>query len=724
MSLNNKKEYTINYGGKLVTIETGRFAKQADGAVLVSCNGTQVLVTVCSARDLKDGQDFFPLLVEYQEKFYAAGKFLGGFIKREARPSTAEILAARLIDRPLRPMFPSDYMFDTVVTAQVLSYNEAGDPEVLAGLGASAAIAISDIPFAASLGSAKVGRIDGKFILNPNHNEWANSDLEIAVAASADAILMVEGEAKIVPEKEMLAAIFFAHDNIREFCTLVDKMQKEIGKPKRTYVSAESNTTLVNKVATDFAIDARKALSINPKLERQAAVRELTAKVATAIKANPTAFGLADDKGASKEAFKAVDGLMYDLMRKDIIEEEKRIAGRKLDQVRPIETEVNVLNAPHGSSLFTRGETQVMATVTIGGSVGDQMADRIMGISYDKFYLHYNFPGYSVAEAKGSRGAGRRELGHGNLAERALKAVMPPQEKFAYTTRVVCEVLESNGSSSMGSVCSGSMALMDAGVPLVNPVAGIAMGLVTDGTGRYKVLTDILGDEDHLGDLDFKVAGTKDGVTAIQMDIKITGLTREIITDAIGKAYNGRMHILGEMAKTISAPREGFKPGVPTIMTLNIPTDKIGALIGPGGKNIKKLQETYSVTIEITEEGLVKVLGTDVTVLKTVVDTINLQINGPEIGAVYEARIDSIKEYGAFVEIGAGVSGLVHVSELSDERVQNVEDFVSEGQVIKVKVLEIDKMGRIKLSAKAVEAIKRKEGTAAPVKTENKPKAE
>lgn len=723
MSLNNKKEYTINYGGKLVTIETGRFAKQADGAVLVSCNGTQVLVTVCSARELKDGQDFFPLLVEYQEKFYAAGKFLGGFIKRENRPSTAEILACRLIDRPLRPMFPSDYMFDTVVTCQVLSYNEAGDAEVLAGLGASAAIAISDIPFAASLGTAKVARIEGKLVLNPNHADWAKSDLEIAVAASADAILMVEGEAHIVPEKEVLEAIFFAHDNIKEFCALVDKMQKEVGKAKRKYVSAEANTKLSSKVEADFATAARAALSINPKLERQAAVRELTAKVAAAIKADPTAFGLADEKGASKEAFKAVDGLMYDMMRKDILEKELRIAGRKLDQVREIETEVNVLQAPHGSSLFTRGETQVMATVTIGGSVGDQMLDRISGLTYDKFYLHYNFPGYSVAEAKGSRGAGRRELGHGNLAERALKAVMPSQEKFAYTTRVVCEVLESNGSSSMGSVCSGSMALMDAGVPLVNPVAGIAMGLITDGA-KYKILTDILGDEDHLGDLDFKVAGTKDGVTAIQMDIKITGLTREIITDAIGKAYNGRMHILGEMAKTISAPRDGFKPGVPTIMTLNIPTDKIGALIGPGGKNIKKLQEGFSVTIEITEEGLVKVLGTDVNVLKTVVDTINLQINGPEIGAVYEARIDSIKEYGAFVEIGAGVSGLVHVSELSDERVQNVEDFVSEGQVIKVKVLEIDKMGRIKLSAKAVEAIKKKEGVATPAKTETKPKAE
>ncbi len=709
MALNNKKEYKINYGGKEVTIETGRLAKQSDGAVLVSCNGTQVLVAVNSARELKDGQDFFPLLVEYQEKFYAAGKFLGGFIKRENRPSTAEILACRLIDRPLRPMFPSDYMFDTVVTCSVLSYSEKGDPEVLAGLGAFAAIAISDIPFAAPLGSAKVGRIDGKLVLNPDHADWAKSDLEIVIAGSKDAILMVEGEAQIVPEKEVLEAINFGHDHVKEFCELVAKMQKEVGKAKRTYVSAEANKTLSTKVAADFSAKARAALAINDKMQRQDAVRALNKSVAEAIKADPAAFGLKDDKGASKEAYKAIDGLLYDMMRADILNEGKRIAGRKLDEVRKIETEVSILEAPHGSSLFTRGETQVMATVTVGGSVGDQMADRISGLTYDKFYLHYNFPGFSVGEAKGSRGAGRRELGHGNLAERALKAVMPSQETFSYTTRVVCEVLESNGSSSMGSVCSGSLALMDAGVPIKAPVAGIAMGLVTEG-GKYKVLTDILGDEDHLGDLDFKVAGTKDGVTAIQMDIKITGLTREIIAEAIAQAHKGRLHILGEMEKTIKTSREGFKPGVPTIMTVMIPTDKIGALIGPGGKNIKKLQEGFNVTIEITEEGMVKVLGSDMDVLKTAISTINMQINGPEIGSVYDARVDSIKEYGAFVDIGSGVSGLVHVSEMSDDRVQNPADYISEGETIKVKVLEIDKMGRIKLSAKAVQSLKKKEG--------------
>jgi polyribonucleotide nucleotidyltransferase len=704
----NKKVYTLNYGGKEVTVETGRLAKQADGAVLVSSMGTQVLVAVCSARDLKDGQDFFPLLVEYQEKFYAAGKFLGGFIKRENRPSTAEILTCRLIDRPLRPMFPSDYMFDTVVTCSVLSYNPAGDPEVLAALGASAAISISDIPFTAPLGACKVGRVEGKFVINPDLDLWAKSDLEIAISGSKEAILMVEGEAHIVPEKDVLAAINFGHEQIKNYCDFIAKIQKEIGKTKRTYVSAEPIKKLGEQVKADFTSIARSALAINDKLERQNAVRSLNKLVTDAIKKEPTKFGLADDKGASKEAYKAVDELLYNMMRNDILVEGKRIAGRKLTEVRKIETEVSVLNAPHGSSLFTRGETQVMATVTVGGSLGDQMSDRITGLSYSKFYLHYNFPGFSVAEAKGSRGAGRRELGHGNLAERALKAVMPPQETFSYTTRIVCEVLESNGSSSMGSVCSGSMALMDAGVPIVNPVAGIAMGLIKEGN-NYKILTDILGDEDHLGDMDFKVAGTKDGVTAIQMDIKITGLTPQIIEEAIHQAYTGRMHILGEMEKTIKTHRDGFKAGVPTILTVMIPPDRIGALIGPGGKNIKKLQEEYKVTIEITEEGMVKVLGPDTEILKTCIATINLQINGPEIGSIYEARVDSIKEYGAFVEIGAGVSGLVHVSELTDERVQRVEEFLTEGEVIKVKVMEIDKMGRIKLSAKAVQSLKRKE---------------
>jgi polyribonucleotide nucleotidyltransferase len=519
----NKKVWSLNYGGKEVTIETNRLAKQADGSVLVTCGGTQVLVTVCSARKMKEGMDFFPLLVEYTEKFYAAGKFLGGFRKREGRPTDQETLNARLIDRPLRPLFPSGYMFETVVSCTTMSYSPDGDPEVLAGLGASAALTISDIPFAGPIGTCKVGRIDGQYVLNPTHDQWEESDMEISVAASSDAILMVEGEADIVPEDEVLGAIWFAHDNIKEYVKLLEQVRSEVGKPKREFISAAANETMVNKITSDYAGVAREAISVVDKLERQHAVKAIEETVKTAMAADPAAFGLSEGDAFGKEAYKGVDELLYNMMRADILDEEKRIGGRPLTQVRQIETEAGVLKVPHGSSLFTRGETQVIAAVTIGGKTGEQMSDRIVGINYDKFYLHYNFPPYSVGEARGVRGVGRRELGHGNLAERGVKPVLPAE--FPYTTRVVCEVLESNGSSSMGSVCSASMALMDAGVPLKAPVAGIAMGLISEGD-RFKILTDILGDEDHLGDMDFKVAGTTEGITAIQMDIKITGLTR------------------------------------------------------------------------------------------------------------------------------------------------------------------------------------------------------
>ncbi len=697
----NKVVYSLNYGGKEVTIETGRLAKQADGSVLVSCEGTQVLVTVCSATEVKDGQDFFPLLVEYTEKFYSAGKFLGGYLKREGRPSTQETLNARLIDRPLRPLFPEGYMFDTVVSCTVMSYGKGGDPEILASLGASAALSISDIPFAKAIGTCKVGRIDGKLVINPDFDQWEKSDLEIIVAASDDAILMVEGEAHIVPEDEVLEAIFFGHDQIREYVKVVEKMKAEIGKPKREFVSAAANETMNAKTEADYATAARKAIEINDKLERQKAVKAIMADVKGAIAADPAAFGLTEDDSPGKEAYKAVDELMYTMMRKDILAEGKRIAGRGLTEVRKIETEVSVLDAPHGSSLFTRGETQVLAAVTVGGSAGNQMVDRIVGKIEDSFYLHYNFPPYSVGEARGVRGVGRREQGHGNLAERALKAVMPDQEKFPYTTRVVCEVLESNGSSSMGSVCSGSMALMDAGVPLKAPVAGIAMGLITEGD-NFKILTDILGDEDHLGDMDFKVAGTEDGITAIQMDIKITGLTREIVEKAMAQAHDGRKHILGEMAKTVASHRDEFKAGVPRIQSFNIDKDKIGALIGPGGKNIKALQEEFPVELDINDDGTVKVLGTDPEIITQCISRVKLQLNGPEVGSIFTGTVASIKDFGCFVDICPGVSGLVHVSEIAEERVHDVNDYVSEGDVVQVKVLESDRFGRFKLSIKAV----------------------
>jgi polyribonucleotide nucleotidyltransferase len=705
--LYDKKEFAINYGGKEVIIETGRLAKQADGAVLVTSGQTQVLVTVCSDTNMMEGQDFLPLTVDYREKLYAAGKFLGGFMKRETRPTTQETLIARLIDRPIRPLFPEGYFYETSVQATVLSYGQEGDPEVLAGIGASAALSVSDIPFNGPIASCKVGRINGNLVLNPDVNKWDESDIEISVSATKDAILMVEGECKLISEDEMLGALMFAHDHIRQMCETIIRMQQQVGRPKRQFVPVMPNHQMMEAIIQTFTREAAASLAIGPKLERQRAVKALQKNVAQAFKENPSRFGLTEDAQFEKQAFAAVDSLLYKMMRSDILDKEKRIGGRGLRQVRPIQTEVEILRQPHGSALFTRGETQVLATATLGGSEGDQMSDTIHGINYDKFYLHYSFPPFSVGESRTSRGPGRRELGHGNLAERAVKAVLPNQEEFPYTIRVACEVLESNGSSSMGSVCSASMALMDAGVPLKTPVAGIAMGLIYE-QGRYKILSDILGDEDHLGDMDFKVAGNEQGISAIQMDIKISGINEEIIANALAQAKEGRMHILNEMSKTVQSHRPSFKAGVPRIVSFKIPPDRIGELIGPGGKNIKALQENYQVTIECMEDGTIRVLGIDTEKIDACIALADMQINGPKIGTDYDGKVVTIKEYGAFVDIAPGVSGLVHVSEFSNDRVNNVEDYVREGDIIKVRVVEIDRMGRVKLSAKVVAPLKRR----------------
>ncbi len=705
--MNDKKEFKFNYGGKEVIIETGRLAKQADGAVLMTCEGTQVLVTVCSAKEVNDGQDFFPLMVDYKEKFSAAGKFLGGYMKREARPGNHEILLMRMIDRPLRPLFPEGYMFETIVMAQVLSYDPAVDPEVLAGLGAAAALEISDIPFSGPLGFCKVAKIDGKLVLNPATTELEKSEIELVVAASSDAILMVEGEASEVSEEDMLEAINFGHDNIKEFCKLLKDVQKKVGKKKREFKSVAANTKLVEAVASKFKNEARQCLEITDKLERQDAINALQKTIIGALQVAPAQFNLTEESDFKKEGKKATDEVMYKMMRADIIKDSKRIGGRKLDEIRPIETEVNLLKRVHGSSLFTRGETQVLASVTLGGKEGEQMSDRLTGLFYDKFYLHYTFAPYSVGEARGYRGVGRREVGHGNLAERALKKMLPSQAEFPYTIRVSCEVTESNGSSSMGSVCSGSMALMDAGVPLYRPVAGIAMGLIKEGK-EFKILSDILGDEDHLGDMDFKVAGTDKGITAIQMDIKITGIDNPIMKQAMTQAKAGRLHILGEMGKTINTSRERFKDGVPTITTTNIDKEKIGMLIGPGGKNIKALQEKYEVKIDITEEGQVNILSANIDNNNLVKEIIDMQITGPKVGNDYEGTVVTIKEYGAFVDLVDGVAGLVHVSELSDARVNDVNEYLSEGDKVKVRVLDIDRFGKIKLSIKAIKPLEKK----------------
>jgi polyribonucleotide nucleotidyltransferase len=706
--INNKKEFKINFGGKEVTVETGRFAKQADAAVMVSCEGTQVLVTLGCAREVNDSLDFFPLLVDYKEKFYAAGKFLGGFMKRESRPSNAEILIMRLIDRPLRPLFPEGFLNETVIMAQVLSHKtEGGDPEVLAGLGAAACLAISNVPFNGPMGYTKVGKIDGKLVLNPTKAEFKNSEIELLVAGSHEAILMVEGEANNVSEKDMLEAIVFGHTHIKEYCALLDKMTKEVGKKKREFTPAMPNATLMTEAMKDFTSEARKVLSIDDKQERTGATADFKKTIKEALKANFAKYGLTETSEFGKEAAKVTDEVLYKLMRADILNEEKRIAGRAVDKVRAIETETGVLSSVHGSALFTRGETQVLAAVTIGGKEGEQMYDSIHGVGYDKFYLHYTMAPFSVGEARGYRGVGRREIGHGNLAERALKKAMPSQTDFPYTVRIACEVLESNGSSSMGSVCSGSMALMDAGVPLTAPIAGIAMGLIKEGD-KYKILTDILGDEDHLGDMDFKLAGTAEGITAIQMDMKIAGISEEIFQKALAQAKVARVHILEEMAKTIATGRTGFKAGVPQIKMFKIAPDKIGALIGPGGKNIKALQENFKVTMDVQEDGTVKVLGVDVAKIDEVISLAEMQLNGPKIGAVYKGTVVTIKEYGAFVDIVAGLAGLVHVSEIADERVNDPNEYLTEGQEVDVKVMEVDRFGKIKLSIRAIAPLAKK----------------
>jgi polyribonucleotide nucleotidyltransferase len=573
--------------------------------------------------------------------------------------------------------------------------------------GYAACLAISDVPFNGPMGYSKVGKIDGKLVLNPTKEQFKTSELELLVAGSKDAILMVEGEANTVSEADMLEAIVFGHTNIKEYCGLLDQMAKEVGKKKREFVPVNPNEALMTAAMADFTADARKVLSIDGKQDRTVATSVFKKKIKEALKTNFAKYGLTETTDFGKEAAKVTDEVLYKLMRADILNEEKRIAGRPVTKVRAIETETSILTSVHGSSLFTRGETQVLAAVTIGGKEGEQMYDSIHGVGYDKFYLHYTMPPFSVGEAKGYRGVGRREIGHGNLAERALKKAMPSQADFPYTVRVACEVLESNGSSSMGSVCSGSMALMDAGVPLKSPVAGIAMGLIKEGD-KYKILTDILGDEDHLGDMDFKLAGTADGITAIQMDMKIAGISEEIFQKALAQAKEARLHILGEMAKTISTGRTGFKAGVPQIKMFKIAPDKIGALIGPGGKNIKALQESFKVTMDVQEDGTVKVLGVDVAKIDEVISLAEMQLNGPKIGAVYKGTVVTIKEYGAFVDIVPGLAGLVHVSEIANERVNDPNEYLTEGQLVDVKVMEVDRFGKIKLSIRDIAPLAKK----------------
>lgn len=703
MNLTGKK-FNIEYCGKTIVLEIDKFARQADGTAFLTCGGTQVLSTVCSATQVNEGQDFFPLLVDYREKFYSAGKFLGGYLKREGRPSTDEILLMRMIDRPFRPLFPKNYLYETIVQSSVLSFDEQNDPEVLAGLASSLALGVSDIPFAGPVGFCKVAQdSEGNVVFNPSVTQWEESKLKLVVAATKDAILMVEGEAQEVPEEIFLDYIFKAHTQIISFCEQVEKIFAELNIQKRPapeVVVCEAQENFLKQVKELIQEKVNSCLEVADKIERQRTIKGAKEEVIAAVSEKLSDYALDADAPYASWIKEGFEDCLKVTMRSHILNQEKRIGNRGICEVRSIATEVGTLKNVHGSSLFTRGETQVLAAVTMGGKEGIQMHDRLHGLVQDNFYLHYTFPPFSVGEARGYRGAGRREIGHGNLAERALKGVLPEMKDFPYVMRVNCEVLESNGSSSMGSVCSGSLALMDAGVPLSAPVAGVAMGLIIEGE-QYKILTDILGDEDHLGDMDFKVAGTEKGVNAIQMDIKVAGISREIFKEALAQARDGRLHILKEMAKTMATGRESLRPSAPRIATMNIAPDKIGELIGPGGKNIKKTQERFEVTLEVDDTGMVKVLGNDDQLMKDCLEYLDLSINGPKVGENYPATVATIKEYGAFVDIAPGVSGLVHISEVAKERVEDVEQYLKEGDSVTVRVVGFDKMGRIKLSIKA-----------------------
>ncbi len=704
MSLFNPKSVTTEVGGKKLTIETGKLAKQADGSVLVSYGETRVLVTACSSKNPKEGLDFFPLTVEFSEKYYAAGKIPGSFHRREAKPTSESTLSARLIDRPIRPLFPEGYRNETQVIATILSVDQEADLDCAAAIGVSAALSISDIPFAGPTAGVRVGRMNGQYVINPSWSQVENgeTELEIFVTATKNAIMMVEGGAREVPEDIVLGAIVHAHNEIKKVITAIEELTKLAGKPKRAFVPAPTDSSLTKKVEELAKAGLEKALRTKVKADRYGLVDTTRKAALTAIvsedmkKTNPDGA-----KKLEKDAKTAFELLQYNLMREMILGEKSRIDGRNLTTIRPIEVETGLLPRTHGSALFTRGETQVLATITLGTSEDEGIVDTMFQKAYRKFTLHYNFPPYSVGEAGRMGFTSRREIGHGALAERSIKATFPKHEEFPYTVRIVCETLESNGSSSMGSVCSASMAIMDAGIPYPKPVAGIAMGLIKEGE-RVAVLSDILGDEDHLGDMDFKVAGTKDGITGIQMDIKIEGVTPEIMKTALAQAREGRVHILGEMAKAITESRSEMSKYAPRITTLKIPVDKIREVIGSGGKVIKDIVAKSGAKVDINDDGVIQIATSDMAARDRALEMINNIIATPEVGAIYKGKVKKIVEFGAFIGIMPNQDGLLHVSEIAHERVNRVEDFLKEGDEVEVKVLEVDRMGKVRLSRKVL----------------------
>ena len=682
------------FGDAKLTIESGKIAKQAGGSVLVTMGETVVLATAQASNEKREGIDFLPLTVDYQERFYAVGRIPGNFFRREiGRPSEKETLTSRFIDRPCRPLITRSWTYETQVIVQALSVDDKYDPDLLAMLGASAALTLSDIPFDGPIAGTRVARVEGKLIAAPTQAQIVESDLTLIVAASRDAVVMVEGGAREAKEADLLDAIFLAQESIQPLLELQLALQKALGKPKRAIPSIVRDEALIAKVKERYRPAMIEALTTKPKLERQAKVHAIFDQAKSDLAEEHPAGG--SDIGH------AVGKLEGEILRSMILEEGRRIDGRRLDEVRPIEAEVSYLPRAHGSALFTRGETQSLGTCTLGTSYDDQRLDTLIGETSKTFMLHYNFPPYCTGEVKRLGAPGRREIGHGALAERALKAVLPTHEKFPYAIRVVSEVLESNGSSSMASVCSGSLALMDAGVPVSAAVAGVAMGLVVEGD-KVVILTDILGDEDHLGDMDFKVAGTKEGVTAVQMDIKIQGVTREIMTRALSQAREGRLHILGVMEKVLGAPREEISEYAPKTFVITINPEKIKDVIGPGGKIIKSIQAETDSRLEVEDSGKVTIYAPNAELAQLAVAAVRRYTQAPEIDKVYSGRVVKIVEFGAFVEILPGTEGLLHISQLAHERVQRVSDYLKEGDVIDVKVLAIDKQGKIRLSRRAL----------------------
>ncbi|GAB7027226.1 polyribonucleotide nucleotidyltransferase [Geotalea toluenoxydans] len=681
----------VECGGRTITIETGKMAKQASGAVVVSSGDTRVLVTAVATKTAKEGQDFFPLTVNYQEKAYAGGKIPGGFFKREARPSDNETLTCRLIDRPIRPLFPDNFLNDTQIMATVISADKDNDPGILSMVGASAALMVSDIPFQGPIAGVKVGRIDGRFVANPGFEEMEKSDIEIVVAASKDAIIMVEGSAAEVSEEDMLEAIFFGHAAIQGLLSAQVELAQKAGVAKREVLPPVVNEALKAKVKELAYSRMKEAVRIKSKVERHNTIDAITGDVLVAL--------AEEFEGAAKEIKGFLGDFEYDLVREHIIKDGERIDGRDTKTIRQITTEVGLLPRAHGSALFTRGETQALVVATLGTSIDEQRIDSLFGESKKRFLLHYNFPPFSVGETSFRLAPGRREIGHGMLAERALARVVPKHEGFPYTIRIVSDILESNGSSSMASVCGGSMSMMDAGIPIKAPVAGIAMGLIKEGDD-FAILSDILGDEDHLGDMDFKVAGTSTGVTALQMDIKIGGVTREIMGVALKQAHEGRLHILGKMAETIGTSKAELSTFAPRITTIYVKTDKIRDVIGSGGKNIRGITEATGVTIDIDDTGKINIASTDKAACDMAIKMIRDLTAEAEEGKLYMGLVKKVMEFGAFVEIFPGTDGLVHISELDTERVKNVTDVLKEGDKVLVKCIGIDKQGKIKLSRK------------------------